>query len=178
VEARTLHIKDVDNKPSSKEMDKLALVKFEILASGLRLTATAISQLDTNKRPIRTRSGVSGGLDLVLPFNVHVTAPIKESFSRHSPLFLDFSCSEGFFIRRGQDLLFKAQLQPEPAYYRRKTHNGRLMRTIGQMCSGDRFCYGIGKKSIDANFVLLALTRLMMPVVKNLKNCCQLWNTL
>lgn len=127
----------------SEEVGKIALAKLEMLATGLRLTPSAIEFSKTLKNPIRTRSGVSGGLDLILPFDIHVNAPVGESYAKESHLFLDYSADTGFVILRDSEHISSVELQSNPLYYDKKTKSGKSMKTIGQMCSGDRFCYGM-----------------------------------
>ena len=54
---------------------KLGLLKFELLACGMRIDKTAYDKLVGYKNPIRTRSGASGGLDIKLPENIYVNVP-------------------------------------------------------------------------------------------------------
>jgi hypothetical protein len=46
-------------------------------------------------------------------------------------------------IKRGQQVLCEAKLQPIPKYYTLTTSDGVPMVKIGQLCTGDRFCYGM-----------------------------------
>ena len=55
-----------------EELKRIGLIKFEILASGLKVSDEAWEYMAGAKTPIRTRSGASGGLDLILPYEVHV----------------------------------------------------------------------------------------------------------
>jgi hypothetical protein len=123
------------------ELKRIGLIKFEILASGLKISKQAWQHLIDAKKPIRTRSGASGGLDLILPHNIHVNCPITEHFSSISQLALDFE--DELVIKRGQEILCTAKLQLAPKYYGLSTSDGAPMIKIGQMCSGDRFCYGM-----------------------------------
>jgi len=124
------------------DLKNIGLLKFELLTSGLKVSATARYYMERAKRPIRTRSGASGGLDIVLPHDVHVNAPVDERFASQSPLFLDH-VSDKLVIRRGDEILTQVELQPIPRYYSLHTSDGVPMVKVGQMCSGDRFCYGM-----------------------------------
>ena len=55
-------------------------LKHDILASGVRLTEGAKSALNAVRR---TRSGVSGGLDLLIDDVVYVNAPVREIGRAH-----------------------------------------------------------------------------------------------
>lgn len=132
----------VDGAVFSQDLKRIGLLKFEILAAGLRVSAAAERAVAQAKRPIRTRSGASGGLDVILPHDIHVNCPVNERFAQDSPLLLDVS-ERGLVIRRGDQVLCAVALQAEPRYYSRLTSDGTPMHAIGQMCSGDRFCYGM-----------------------------------
>lgn len=126
----------------SDDFSRIGLLKFEMLADGLRVSPEAQKQIELSKGPIRTRSGASGGLDLILPFGIYVNAPILESFATKSPLILDIIDNK-LVIKRGEDVLTFAELQPIPRYYNLHTSDGLPMKRVGQLCSGDRFCYGM-----------------------------------
>jgi hypothetical protein len=125
-----------------------ARLKFAILANGLQLTSRASdSVFGTNegnklKKPIRTRSGVSGGLDLRLSEDIFVNAPILEPSAKTSEFVLD-SNEFGFSISYKGEALGAVEPLREPAFYSRQTRDGEDMARIGQMCSPDRFCYGM-----------------------------------
>jgi len=125
-----------------EELEKIGLIKFEILASGLKVSDQAWQLLAHAKGPIQTRSGASGGLDIVLPHHVHVNSPINERFASRSQLLLDVD-GGSLVIKRGQQILCEANLQPVPKYYALTASDGVPMAKIGQLCSGDRFCYGM-----------------------------------
>lgn len=132
-----------DNHLSTEEEKKLAMIKFALLAKGAQLSKSAHQALIDAKKPVRARSGVSGGLDVVMPHNVYVNVPVGETFARNSDILLDYADGR-FIIRRNDDDLAPIDLLPIPQYYGKKTADGSEdMVRIGQMCSGDRFCYGM-----------------------------------
>ena len=116
-------------------------LKHDILASGVRLTEGAKSALNAVRR---TRSGVSGGLDLLIDDVVYVNAPVRESFVADTPYELGWDLADERWNLRGAPHVVKVDLVPEPGYYNEVvTANGRTADQLGQMCSADRFCYGI-----------------------------------
>lgn len=121
---------------------ELALLKFSLLAQGMRIEQAALIAVENAKGIIRTRSGASGGLDIVLPNDIHVNVPIDEGFSAESEYSL-VSKEELLFIVRNGEIVSPVELQPVPQYYTATTTYGTPMVRIGQMCSGDRFCYGM-----------------------------------
>ena len=124
------------------DLQQVGLVKFEILASGLRVSDQVRQFVARAKGPIRTRSGASGGLDMILPHDVHVNSPINERFAAQSELLLEVE-NEHLVVKRGEETLFPVSLQPTPRYYGLHTSDNMPMIKVGQMCSGDRFCYGM-----------------------------------
>jgi hypothetical protein len=132
------------------EREVSARLKFQILASGLRIGDGASSRLFDGapdgkraKQPLVTRSGVSGGLDLQLGGEVFVNAPVLEPFTQESPLLLDDQDGRLVLL---EDERVVCDVSPlgEPAYYALRTSDGeKEMRHVGQMCSPDRFCYGM-----------------------------------
>lgn len=126
----------------SEGFKRIGLIKFEILASGLRISDQTRHFIAHAKGPIRTRSGASGGLDIVLPHHIHVNSPVNERFASRSQLLLDVD-GGNLVIKRDQQTLCGVKLQPTPRYYALTTSNGMPMVKVGQLCSGDRFCYGM-----------------------------------
>lgn len=120
--------------------DALIRLKCELLTQGL--PPSSLEGLPA-KSPIRARSGVSGGLDLRLPFDVFVNAPVHEPFCAKSPFRVEWSGLSGRLMR-GDASLETIDALPAPSYYARQTADGsESMARIGQMCSPDRFCYGM-----------------------------------
>lgn len=126
----------------SEDLVKFGLLKFELLNYGIKVTSRALNIVYRSKGIIRTRSGASGGLDLVLPHDIFVNVPLKESFVEKSPIILDYIDGQLCLIK-GDEFLCHTELLKIPAYYRETAKNGVSMAKIGQMCSGDRFCYGM-----------------------------------
>lgn len=125
-----------------------AKLKIELLATGLRLDPSAQDLLLGSapsgriKGPLRTRSGVSGGLDLELPGGIFVNAPVLEPYTAESELIL---CARDGRLRIEREGTVQCEVEaiPEPSFYRELTSDGTPLREIGQMCSPDRFCYGM-----------------------------------
>jgi radical SAM protein (TIGR04043 family) len=124
------------------EQRRLGLLKFEILAKGIRLTERGRDGVSLRKPPIRTRSGVSGGVDIVLPGEIHVNCPVTESYSQKSDLSLDWRGEEFQVVRAGEPIEL-VEVLPRPAYYDRDASDGTPLVEIGQLCSGDRICIGM-----------------------------------
>lgn len=126
----------------SVELEKLGFLKFDLLVSGLKISSQVNDYLIEKKRPIRTRSGSSGGLDLLLPMGIYVNSPVDEKFAKKSHLLLDKE-NEKLVIKSDGIVVTTADLLPLPDYYNLQLSDGTPMAKIGQMCSADRFCYGM-----------------------------------
>ncbi|MFG3684493.1 radical SAM protein [Micromonospora chalcea] len=131
----------------SKQGVAAAALKFLLLSEGLRVSPPARARIyrqagDPGRpaEPIRTRSGVSGGLDLILERTIFVNAPVKESFADLSSALLDWDGD--YFVQVGSSR-FPVSLVPRPSYYGRQLASGDLMEHIAQMCSADRLCYSL-----------------------------------
>lgn len=127
---------------SRKEKLHWAAIKFDLLAEGARVSQQVWDALADSKFPIRTRSGVSGGLDIILNADVHVNVPVMEDYASNSRYLLDY-VDDKFWVVQNGEALCTFTAQPLPAYYTKLLKTGEEMRRIGQMCSGDRFCYGM-----------------------------------
>jgi hypothetical protein len=133
------------------EEDRLAAwCKFDALAQGLRLDESAKAVLFgdaapvTVKRPLRTRSGVSGGIDLQLSERLFVNAPILEPFAAESGLLLCVDDEQLTIKSDDGDLSLVVKPIPEPGFYSTRTATAnRPMASVAQMCSPDRLCYGM-----------------------------------
>lgn len=121
----------------------LAHVKFGLLAHGAVVESAADAAMHDAKRPIRTRSGVSGGLDIRLAEGIDVNVPVVDPFAQESPYALSYADGQ-FRVMCETEVLSSYEPVPTPAYYDTRTADDtEWMHRIGQMCSADRFCYGM-----------------------------------
>lgn len=124
-------------------LDELGRLKFRVLTEGCRIDESAHERITRKyKEPIRTRSGSSGGLDLVLPNDIHVNCPVNESFAGHSSVVLQGTTDRLFLVQQGYPPV-PVELQPRPHLYDLYTTSGTPMIKVAQMCSGDRLCIGM-----------------------------------
>lgn len=124
-----------------------AALKFEALAEGISLTRAGARLLATMHdqgsatEPVRTRSGVSGGLDLRLGHDIYLNAPIVEDFALSSQVVLD--AREGHLILGKGDYECTVSPVERPRFYGLSDGKGRNAERIAQMCSADRLCYSL-----------------------------------
>lgn len=135
-----------------RRLTELGRLKFDLLARGARLDPSAETLLfapDTGPRVgttiLRTRSGVSGGLDLALDegLGVYANVPVREAVAGSSPYCLE--ATDGRLCLRGPGgTKHEVVGVPEPEYYGRTVSDGTTpLSRIAQMCSPDRLCFGM-----------------------------------
>lgn len=125
------------------QQELVGRTKFALLAEGARIEESFKAALLERDLIIRTRSGVSGGLDVYLPGDVAVNIPVSETYARESRFEIKQE-NEEIFVEGPDGVVLKTKLVAQPAYYKMKSQDGTVdLKRIGQMCSSDRFCYGM-----------------------------------
>lgn len=124
------------------QLSDLQLLKFQIMSKGVRIDEKVRAEIGREiKDTVNMRSGLSSGLDMILPDNIWVNAPINEWFVNQSGLELRQNRNR-FVLRENGQVITEVKLLPRPAYYDRYTSDGVLMRTIGST-RGDRLSISI-----------------------------------
>lgn len=122
-------------------------LKFEILSRGIRLHKRAKDVLaKISKEPQSMRSGLSSGIELILPGDIWVNAPVREHFAKKSPLILDTEDGK-IVIRRGKNAIAYVAVLPRPAFYNLHTSDGISMKRIGSI-RADRLSIGINDSCV------------------------------
>jgi len=107
-------------------------MKLALYCEGLRLSEQAEAELTRGRAITRTRAGLGSGLELVLPGNLWVNAPVVEDFCKDSPLELQFD--RGFFIsHREVGRCLAVELAPKPEWYDRQCSSGKPMVKVGTL---------------------------------------------
>ena len=124
-----------------------AAIKFEALAEGISLTKEGALLLDSLERRgaaterLRTRSGVSGGLDLYLGHDIYLNAPMAEKYALSSKVVMD--ARDGQLVLSVGEYACSVAPVDRPSYYGLLDSRGRAAENIAQMCSADRLCYSL-----------------------------------
>ena len=106
-------------------------VKLDLFCKGLHIDKSC--ELEKDGTPIlRTRGGLGSGLELILPDNLRVNAPVVEHFCQDSPYTLHKEDGR-YILRKDGDLVFGVTLPKEPHFYIQKTSSGKPMSRIGVM---------------------------------------------
>lgn len=107
-------------------------LKFEILSKGLRLTREVEKRMGKSiKEPLNLRSGLSNGLDIVLPNNIWVNAFINESVN-NTPFLIDYE-DERFILKKNNEKLVEIIVPPRPLFYSRYTKESIPFKKIGSI---------------------------------------------
>jgi len=126
----------------SSQLSDLQWLKFKIMSRGLKIDEKIRALVGSRiKDAISMRSGLSSGLDMILPNNTWVNAPINEWFANQSELELGLE-GNNFVLKRNGRWTTEVELLPRPSYYDRCTSDGVPMRAIGST-RGDRLSIAI-----------------------------------
>jgi hypothetical protein len=119
---------------SDQEIDYTnpGFMKLALYCEGLKLSETAESEILNGREITRTRAGLGSGLELVLPGNLWVNAPVTEHFCEQSSLLLEYT--DHFFIsnQKTQQSL-NVELAPRPTWYSQKCSTGKQMMRVGTL---------------------------------------------
>lgn len=136
-------------------------IKLELSSKGIRLSKELTEGKDL-RAAFLARAGIGGGIDIILPEDVWVNVPIKETFTKGSPYLLMKEGSK-FYLEKGKEKL-EVRVVPPPAFYEKKTsegtpfaqvctvHGGYL--TITPIASCDFFPRFESCKFCSANFLM------------------------
>ena len=115
-------------RPEGMEPTTPAGVKLDLFCKGLRVED--LKAVEAAGRPIRrTRAGMASGVDIILPGEVHVNAPVLESWAASSPYRLHHRDGRWRLAFNGVDL-FPVTLPRRPAFYEARTRNGVPMKRV------------------------------------------------
>ncbi len=104
-------------------------VKLDLFCKGMRIDESC--DLAHDGRPIlRTRAGLGSGLEMLLPENVWVNAPVEEDFARDSPYCLH-KANGRYLLKHGDTVVFDVSLPKRPGFYDALTQSGKPMSQIG-----------------------------------------------
>jgi len=117
--------------PDGMEPGSPAGVKLDLFCRGLRVES--LEHLESAGRPIRrTRAGMASGVDLILPGEVHVNAPVLEEWTATSPYHLRRD-GDAYRLAFNDTDLFPVSLPHRPAFYDAATSRGVPMKRVAVM---------------------------------------------
>jgi len=119
--------------PESITYTNPSMLQLALFCEGLRIDPSAREALAGRCEILRTRAGLGSGLELILPGEMRVNVPCEEDFCARSPFLLEVDGEERFSIRHANGERVAVEPVTEPAWYNRKTANGKLMRKIGTL---------------------------------------------
>ncbi len=116
------------------EIEKIALLKFELLAYGAQLKNEAKRQLYKNRKFLTIRDGIAGGIEIIMFKNIHINVPIKEPFSYISPYKIEYDeTNDTFFISCEDKYITDIRILPLPSFTNKTTKNGVKFEDVGQL---------------------------------------------
>lgn len=120
-------------------------LKFELLAHGLDLSDEVLGLFKRRvwKLPLRTRSGASGGLDLLIDHDLYVNVPVNRPGGPRIACWRLVVVDGDSLELRNKTYAVPASGLPRPAYYDDTLPSGIQTVRVGQQCSADRICIGL-----------------------------------
>jgi hypothetical protein len=128
-------------------------LKLELLCKGIRLDTSVTKE--NIRKILRTRGGLGSGLEIILPDDLWVNAPVVEDFAKSSPYKL---VKDGnFYITKNGEEVAKVNIPRNPEFYTKKTSDGTEMIKIGIMQGGYLAFYlgpkcGYWEKGLNCRF--------------------------
>ncbi|MDH3975915.1 MAG: hypothetical protein OEV42_16700 [Deltaproteobacteria bacterium] len=107
-------------------------LKLLLASHGMRVEERIAGEIE---QTLKTRRGVSGGVELILPGDVWVNVPTEEEFAHASPLCLTKE-GERFFLTGYGDRL-EVSLLPQPDFYEKVTSRGTPYYQIAVLHGGE-----------------------------------------
>lgn len=114
-------------------MKNPGFLKLELSSKGIRLSEELREGKDL-KAAFLARAGIGGGIDIILPDDVWVNAPVREVFTRDSPYLL-LKEKGDFFIEKNGERVAVGMIPP-PAFYEKKTSEGTPFAQVGTVHGG------------------------------------------
>ncbi len=144
---------------------KTKYLKFEIFSKGVRLSNKIKSKLGKSiKEQLNMRSGLSNGLDIILPNNIWVNAPIDTKPTSAAPFLVDEEDGK-FVLKKNGEKLAEILIPPRPLLYSYYTSDGVPFKKIGSI-RADRLsiclnnnCIFWNDKKLRCKFCAIGLTK-------------------
>ncbi len=109
-----------------------ALLKLDLYCKGMRLDDSCFIEEDGGRKILRTRAGLSSGLELILPRELWTNVPVSEPFAAHSRYVLHRERGR-YYIQYRDDTVTNVRLLPRPGWYDAETTGGKPMTRIGTL---------------------------------------------
>ncbi len=106
-------------------------LKLLLSTKGMRIADDLSGEI---RKTVRTRRGIAGGVDLILPGDVWVNVPTEEDFAASSPLCLVRDGKDCFITGYGERI--RVELVPQPPFYDRVTVKGTPFYQIAVLHGG------------------------------------------
>lgn len=109
-------------------------LKLELLCHGVEIDES-IHVDEEARKIVRTRAGLGSGIEMILPDDLWVNAPVNEGFVKKTPYRL-IKDGSNFYVAKGHTNLSRFKFAPEANFHFKKTSDGVPMRMIGTLQGG------------------------------------------
>ena len=110
----------------------IAKDKFNLLVNGITLDAAAETFIGQASLEYATSKGIAGGLDLILPNDVHASVPLSRHYNGKSPYLLTVLNSALTISRRGEKL-YEVDFIPAPNFLGKLNRDGIPLTNFGNL---------------------------------------------
>lgn len=145
--------------PPEEYMGNPGYLKLDLMTRGVRVSSELLESLFIRPRK-DSAWGVGSGIDLLLPEEVWVNAPVREDFVCTSPYALERT-NDKWILRRegcasgGNHPQVAVDVPPKPTFFSRETSKGRLMGELahvqgGYLIMGPRYAHDFWQTRLDS----------------------------
>ena len=118
----------------SNDVDKIALLKFELLTYGAQLTSETKETLYGNRDFLTIRDGIAGGIEILMFKNIHINVPIKEKFSYISPYKIEYNSNKNkYYLNCEGEFITDIDILPLPSFVNKLSSNNVKFEEVGQL---------------------------------------------
>ncbi len=107
-------------------------LKLLLTTKGMRIEEAIAGEIE---KTLKTRRGVSGGVELILPGDIWVNVPADEEFAHASPLSLTKEGKKFFVAGYGEKI--SVEIVPQPSFYEKVTSKGTPFYQLAVLHGGE-----------------------------------------
>jgi hypothetical protein len=123
---------DSIGKQTDIPLEQVIKDKFQILTAGITLEHDVTAILGDATIDYGQRKGIAGGLDLILPGDIHVSAPIHPAYTTRSAYGITETAT-GLALTRNNQILYPVRHLPVPDFVGKKTTDGVELSRYGTL---------------------------------------------
>ncbi|RJP78604.1 MAG: hypothetical protein C4522_12575 [Desulfobacteraceae bacterium] len=164
------------------KLSEFELLKIKILTRGVKLGVSVYNKIHNSdiKTPLKLRTGLSSGIDIILPDNIWVNAPINEHYVKETNIKIHFKKDK--FVLDDELGSYNISIPRSPSYYDKYSTDGIPLKKIGSI-RGDRLSIALNKNCIfwknearRCKFCAIGYTSKQEPKIKTLNQILEVLN--